>query len=398
LKKNRDNILFLLGNYYSFFVIGIMVLVLGAIMPYLLRDYQLSYDQGGTLIMLQALGNLIATVMGGIISVYTGRRATLVFGALTIAAGYGGMALVSSPAAIYVLVTVSGLGWGIMNNLTNVVVSEKTKGDASALNILHMSFGLGALIGPFLVSLTVAIGLGWRTAMTLVAAFSLILAYVFMRMDLPEPEDSHETQEKTTRISFSFLRDVRFYNFMLILFLYVGSESVINGWLTTYILDTGIADEYFAQRLLSFTWFAVIAGRLGCAWLSKYSSKEVLLLAGGLGSLLFTVLFLISKSWLMVYIAVLGLGLSFSGIYPNTVANAAYLIHGSTTASGIMFSLGGLGASLIPYIVGLRAESSGIGTGMNTLIAATLLLALFCIINLIMGVLFKPYHKSPKMI
>ncbi len=387
MAKDNKSKLFLMSNYYAFFVTGAMVLMLGAAMPHILRDYQLRYDQGGTLLMLQAMCNLAAAVLGGVISAYIGRRAVLLFGALTYAVSYGGIAFVSSPVALYILVTISGLGWGIINNLVNVVVSERTRGDGGAINLLHMMFGLGALTGPFLVSIAIGSGLGWRIAMAAIALLSLILAYVFFRMDLPEPAISTEieTHNKKKKISFAFLNDIRFYIFMLILFFYVGSESIVNGWLTTYLLDTGIADEYSARALLSITWFAVIIGRFGGAILSKYTRKEILLLAGGLGSVLFAILLLISNSMFMIYVSVIGLGLSFAGMYPNTVSNADYLIQGSGTVGGIMFSGGGLGASLIPYIVGLRAESRGISAGMNTLLAAVFILALLCVINLVMS-------------
>ena len=46
------------------------------------------------------MGNLIAAILGGVISVYVGRRAVLVFGALTYAIGYGGIAFASSPVAL----------------------------------------------------------------------------------------------------------------------------------------------------------------------------------------------------------------------------------------------------------------------------------------------------------
>lgn len=418
--KDKKTFLFLLGNYYAFLVNGALVLLLGAVMPYVLEDYQLSYDQGGTLIMLQAGGNLIATVLGGIVSAFIGKRPVLVFGALAFAAGYAGVVFVSVPGAIYFFLVLSGLGWGVINNLVNVIVSDKVKGDAGTMNILHMAFGVGAFIGPVLVSLAVSTGLGWRAAMGIVAAFAVILAYVFLRMELAEtaaeiyvvkielqdipynaPQDSmlnlaedtaldrqhgapQNSQEKR-KISLGFLRDFRFYIFMLILFFYVGSETSVNGWLTTYILDTGTADEFFAQRVLSITWLAVIAGRLVCAWLSKHLSKEALLMAGGIGSILFVILLIMSGSPLMVYVSVIGLGLSFAGIYPTTVANAEYLIKGSGVVSGLIFSFGGLGATLVPYFIGLRAEVGGIGSGMTTLITTLLLMALLCAVNLLLS-------------
>ncbi|MGI6538850.1 MAG: MFS transporter [Caldicoprobacterales bacterium] len=388
--KDRKTLLFLLGNFYSFFLTGALVLMLGAVMPYLLKDYQLSYDQGGTLLMLQAAGNLTAAVLGGIISSYTGRRSVLIFGTLTYVIGYGGIAFIPSTALLYIFLIISGFGWGIINNLVNVIVSERTKGHAGILNVLHMFFAVGAVSGPFLVSLVISLGLGWKTAMGIMAVLSLLLAYVFLRMDMPGPTEESDMTDGSisgpkSRISLSFLRDIRFYVFMLLLFSYVGSENSVNGWLTTYLLDTGIADELFAQRILSLTWLAVIAGRLSSAWLSRHLSKEILLLAGGAASLFFFILLTLAGSPAMVFISVIGLGLSFAGIYPNTVANADYLIQGSGTAGGLMFSWGALGASLVPYIIGYRAEAGGIASGMRTLFIPLLFLVILCLVNLLLS-------------
>ena len=174
MAEDKKTTLFLLGNYYAFFVTGAYVLMTGAVMPYLLRDYQLGYDQGGTLLMLQAVGNLAASVLGGIASAYVGRRTVLIFGSLSFALGYGGVVLTSSPAAIYIFLIISGFGVGIINNLSNVVVSERTDGDPGIINILHMSFGIGAFLAPFIVSAAVGAGLGWKAAM---AVLSVLRSY-----------------------------------------------------------------------------------------------------------------------------------------------------------------------------------------------------------------------------
>lgn len=385
MAEDKKTTLFLLGNYYAFFVTGAFVLMTGAVMPYLLRDYQLGYDQGGTLLMLQAVGNLAASVLGGIASAYVGRRTVLIFGSLSFALGYGGVVLTSSPAAIYIFLIISGFGVGIINNLSNVVVSERTDGDPGIINILHMSFGIGAFLAPFIVSAAVGAGLGWKAAMAVLSVLALILAWVFIRIDLPEPDDKKEKEQGRSRISLAFLKDIRYYVFMLIIFFYVGTENSINGWLTSYILDTGIGDGFAAQRLLAVTWLAVIAGRLSCVWLSKHLSRETMLFAGGAGSLLFFILLIVSKNILLVYAAVIGIGFFLAGIYPNTVANAAYLIGGSGTAAGLLFACGGLGTSFIPYLVGLRAETGGMEAGMLTLVGSLLLFALFCTLNLVIS-------------
>lgn len=169
---------------------------------------------------------------------------------------------------------------------------------------------------------------------------------------------------------------------MGILFFYVGSENTFNGWLTTYLINSGLAPATLAQTLLSLFWISMIGGRLFSAWVSRFVSKELLLLAGSLLSIVFAVLFLLSGKYILVFPAIVGLGIALGGIYPNTVANASYLFDPSGTASGLLFSCGGLGASVIPYFIGLRAQSAGIRPGMQAVIAPLVCILLLCILNL----------------
>ncbi len=376
---NRQKNYFLLSNYYAFIVTGVLVLMTGAIMPYLLQDYNLRYDQGGILLMLQAVGNLSAGALSGVLAAYIGRRRVLLLGAFSFVVGFGSVAVFPFAEGLYLFFFISGLGWGILNNLVNVVVSEYAEGDAAAMNYLHMSFGIGAFIAPFIVSMTILLGLGWRYAIGFFVLMSLILVVIFFRMDLLET--THSKQEK--RLSFGFFKDYRFYFFMSILFFYVGSENSVNGWLTTYLLNTGATSEMIAQRILSLVWVSVIAGRFLCAVAAKYFSKEAMLLGGAAGSVVFICVLLFSSSVFMISFAVIGLGLSFAGIYPNTVSNASGLIRGSGIASGIMFSCGGLGASVIPYFVGLRAERVDIRAGMGTIIITLIAMLTLCMFHFI---------------
>ena len=79
--QGKLNKLLLFGSFYSFFVTGVIVLMTGAILPYLLEDFNLSYNMGGLLLSLQAVGNLLAGVVSGFVCVYLGRRAMLILGA-----------------------------------------------------------------------------------------------------------------------------------------------------------------------------------------------------------------------------------------------------------------------------------------------------------------------------
>ena len=92
-------------------------------------------------------------------------------------------------------------------------------------------------------------------------------------------------------------------------------------------------------------------------------------------------LLIISSHPAPLIIAVVLLGLSMSGVYGMVVTNAGPLVAESSVASGLMMSLGGLGATVMPLIAGLFANSSGIVAGLWVLFIASVLLFLLTVLN-----------------
>ncbi|MGI6707314.1 MAG: MFS transporter [Clostridia bacterium] len=380
--EKKINPLLLWRSFYAFIVTGMIVLMPGAIMPYLLQHFHLSYDQGGSLLALQAVGNLTASLLGGVFSDFVGRKATLLFGAACFVAGFGGMLLGISTWFLYIFIFVSGLGWGIMNSLVNAVVNDAAEGRSSVINLLHMFFALGAFAAPFLVSFILKLGFSWHYAVITVTAMSVLLLFLFIRMPIETPirdkgMDGHSPG--------SFLRNPRFYLFMAILFLYVGTENSINGWLVTYLTDARTLRGISPQDVLSLFWVAIILGRFLISYVSGRFSRESVILVSSIGGALFFILFLMTSNQILIPLSVAIMGLAYSGIYPTTVANANPLLRGSGAATGIMLSLGGLGGAAIPYIKGLVAESRGIQAGMTVIVVSALLMSWAALANVWLG-------------
>jgi MFS transporter, FHS family, glucose/mannose:H+ symporter len=375
----RTRLFFLFGNYYAFIVTGLVVLMTGAILPYLMKEFKLSYDQGGFLLSLQAVGNLSAGIISGVTSDIFGRKITLVFGAVFFTIGFGGIMLCSTSSLLFVVIFISGLGWGILNNLVNSVVSDVTEGNSSIINLLHTFFAIGAFAAPFLVGLFIRLNMGWRFPVGIVVVMSAILVAVFSVM----PIHSNNKASSRNKVSFEFLKHIRFFIFMGILFFYVGTEGSINGWLVTYLIDTNIMNEALAQNILSAMWIVMIVGRLICAYISTKISNEKILLGSSLGIITFLILFLVSGNPVFITICIAAVGMSLAGMYPTTVANASYLIKGSGMAAGLMLSCGGLGASVVPLIVGFWAQSKGIHAGMFVIVLSAAVLATLTLSNFI---------------
>ena len=381
MEEKKVDPLLLWGNFYAYAITGMAVLITGAIMPYLIKEFNLNYGDGGLLLALQAVGNLGASLIGGIISDYIGRKAIMAFGALCFFVGFGGVFFISSGTLLFVLLFIAGIGWGIMNSMLNSVMNDATGGRSDIMNLLHMFFAIGAFITPMLVGLTARFHISWRYSVLTLSILSAILFVVFLRMSVPS-QKKDGTTGKPAKPPF---RNIRYYLFMALLFLYVGSENSINGWLVTYLDNLGIMTGIKPQDVLSIFWIAIILGRLISAAISKYLPRETLILTYCVGGGLSYVLFLLTQNPVLIAIWVFAMGFFFAGTYPTIVANSSSIIHGSGAAAGIMLSFGGMGGAFFPYINGLIADAKGLYAGMAAIVVSATVLVMVAFVNLWMG-------------
>lgn len=379
-KKKIDPLL-LWGNSYAYAVTGMAVLITGAIMPYLIEEFGLDYGAGGLLLALQAIGNLGASLIGGIISDYIGRKPIMLFGALCFFVGFGGVFFISSSTLLFVLLFIAGIGWGTMNSMLNSVMNDASGGRSDIMNLLHMFFAIGAFLTPLLVGLMARLNISWRYSMLILSVLSAILFVVFLIMEVP----AHRKGKTNKKLDKGPFTDIRYYIFTALLFLYVGTENSISGWMVTYLDNLGPMTKIKPQDVLSIFWAAIILGRLISVIISERVHKEVLILIYCLGGGLAYVLFLITQNPALIGLWAFIMGLFFAGTYPTVVANSGPIIHGSGSAAGLMLSFGGMGGAVFPYINGLIADAKGLNAGMSVIVVSATLLIIVAFINMWLG-------------
>jgi fucose permease len=93
------------------------------------------------------------------------------------------------------------------------------------------------------------------------------------------------------------------------------------------------------------------------------------------------VLFISTSNQLLILLSVIGIGLSFAGIYPLTMAHANPIIRGSGLATALVISGGGLGSTIVPYISGRIADRYGTVAIIATILVTLICMFLFSLIN-----------------
>ena len=268
-------------------------------------------------------------------------RTWLATGTGLLAAGSAGIAF--GPAWPVVLAGAVGLGvgFGVIVVEINVLLAEGFGERAAAmLNLLGATFGAGAVAGPLILAATG----GYRVpfgAGALLAVGALLLA-----RDLPGTASPPEAVRP--RVPPGLVA-----GFVVVVALYVGTESGIGGWEATSLLAGGTGATAAAGWTAGY-WAALTTGRLLAIPLALRVAPPVLaagaLVAavGGLG---------LAHVPAFAPAAYTLTGLALGPVFPTVLAWLAAAAPGSRTSTAMVFAVGQLGGVVLPVVIGRLVDA-----------------------------------------
>lgn len=375
LRVKKENIPLMYTVYFAFFISGMMNTLIGAILPFMKTEYNMSYVLSGAVISAHQVGNFFALLISGFLPYLVGRKKSTLMLSLGFIIGFLLMTLTGNPLFLLLAFLLTGIGRGTMSNITNVVMSDIAENKAASLNLLHASFAIGAFLAPFLAILTTStFGVHWRVSLWIVVVLEILVMFFFSRSSLSGKSIEKEKDEAT-----GFYKSRSYWLNTAILFFYICNEASIMGWLVTYFTDSGILSPSLAQTTSAALWIFILIGRLICAFLSTRLDKNLLLVLLGFFQVVFFLLMVSSKNYVFIYMSIFGFGLAMSGTYPTVLSTMNPKYNASTIAVGTTIATATLGGISMPIIVGAVAQQIGIAGGL-----ATISIALVCMFALIM--------------
>lgn len=369
VKKEDTSLLYY--TYFTFLVSGMVTTILGAVLPSLSSEYQLSYSVQGSLLSFHQIGNLFAVYLAGFLPYAIGRKKSTLLGTSGIILGLAFMTLWGNPVFLMLSFALTGVGRGTLSNMTNVVVGQSAGNKAGGLNLLHASFAVGAFVSP-LIAIACSDSL-WRWPCWIISILMLI-ALILLGSSRLSSERGAKAASSDDK---AFLKDRMFWLNTMIMFFYLCAEASLTGWLVTYFKDSGMLPASVAPSVQSLLWVMILIGRLVCASLSNRMNKAVLIMILGSVMTAFFALMVFCSSPVVALIAVFGVGISMSGIYPTTLSTMPGKYNSSTVATGTCIAVATIGSISMPMIIGAVAEMTGLGFAIALiLLALVVMLAL----------------------
>ncbi|ACO32778.1 MULTISPECIES: MFS transporter [Acidobacterium] len=348
--------------YLGFLVTGALTVLLGVVLPKVAAVWHLTDTQSGTLLMTLFAGSSL-----GALFVRKHFQRTLTYGYLLVPAS--GLLWMAAPRLLAVpAIFLYGVGLGMAMTSTSMLVGRLfPQKRGAALSFLNFCWSIGSTLCPLLIArapnhLSPA-ALGVAVAVTALPFAALPLLGGLQAKTQPStPGRGLDRSFRTLAL------------FAIAGFIYVGIESAVGGWLTTFALRT-VAWSYARSSLTAACfWGAVLAGR-GLTPLVLEGIREVklfrlavLALMAGLGMLVAA-----HSAWLLLAGTVLT-GLALAPIFP-LVLSLFMARAGESKHTGWVFMLSGFGGAVMPWMTGvLSTGTHSLRIGLLVPFAASLVL------------------------
>jgi FHS family Na+ dependent glucose MFS transporter 1 len=348
-KRNQTAAYFL-----AFITLGLATAALGPALPYLADQTGSELSQISILFTAKATGYLLGSLIGGrFYDRLPGHRVMFV--------GLIGMVITVSltpvvPMLWFLVVVLFFLGAtegavDVGGNTLLVWVHRRAVGPF--MNTLHLFFGVGTFLAPIILAQSVLRSDGIRSGYWLIALVIFPLALWVLR--LPSPTAPAHEEEKVGLSNIWLLSMI-----VLFFFLYVGAEVGFGGWVFTYTLKMGLAQETYAAYLTSAFWGAFTIGRLFSIPIAAKLRARWILSADLIGSLLgLGLILLYPESLAALWVGTFIIGLSMASIFPTMITFAEHHMTLTGTTTSLFFVGASAGGMFLPWLIGQLFEPIG---------------------------------------
>jgi len=346
----------------SYFLFGIVLVLLGAMQADMARDLQLDLAQSGLLVSFLMLGLGIGVVAGGPLFDRCPRRPAFV-GAMLLA---GASLLCMGPELRFplwlLLIALAGVGAGMYETLVIGLVTERyAMRSVRVLAAMHACVTAGAVSGPAMVD-WIATRFHWSANFTGLGVGHVALAAAALIAPLPSRVQSARPRAEAGDSLFS----VAFLPFAVMFFAYIGIETSLTIFAIPFATGALSLDPQRGRAAISALWLGMLLARLALAALRGSRGVRSLVAFSSLAAL--TVAAAAISRWSSIELFYLVSGVTIGAIFPLLVALTAQRFpHARGTSAGLAIGVGSIGGFAVPWLTGALGDAVGVTAAIGSL-------------------------------
>ncbi len=361
-KRLNTRIGLILLAYLAFIALGMPDGLLGVGWPSIRASFSLPLDALGVLLIASMSGYITSSFASGALVSRLGVGRLLALSCALTGAGLIGYTLVPEWWMMVALGVCAGLGAGAIDTGLNTYMAANF--GEGLMQWLHASYGIGITLGPVIMTVAINSLHSWRAGYTAVGLVQLALAACFT-LTLPmwaskaRPKDQAGRNLIDYRTPFmeTLLRPEVWLSAFLF-FVYVGTEVSLGTWAYTLLTESRGIPSTAAGFWAGSYWATFTVGRVLAGLFARRIGVDRLVWASLAGALLGAGLLW----WNPAQAASLGgvalTGFSIAPLFPALVSGTSRRVTPRFAANTIGMQMGatGLGAALVPGLVGVLAD------------------------------------------
>jgi len=336
------------------------LITLGALLPQLSEEFILTEINKGSLASMLPVGILIGSLMFGPIVDKYSYKYFLVANVLLIVLGILVISFASSFIHLTVAFLLIGTGGGSLNGASSALVSDFSddhkENKGSNLSMMGAFFGLGALGMPLVLNI-LSSSFDYRHIIGGVG-MSMIVPMVFL-LSIRYPASKQKSAITPSTVS-TLMRDTMLILLSMVLFFESGWESLLNNWLTTYLIEGKNYHTTVSLSLLTYFIAIFTIGRFLVGIILKRYQPAYILALSSMMAVFGCIILAITKSLTMTVLALTLIGLGLASAFPVVLGSIGnrYAKY-SGTAFGIALTIALFGNMFINYLTGIATEKYG---------------------------------------
>ena len=362
IERSQHNLAAVKALTYAMFAMFAMTTdSVGVIIPEVIRTLRLSLTAAGTFQYATMTGIAVGGLLLGSLADRMGRQRTIVAGLVLFGTA---CLLLSAGDALWffaVLLALSGVAIGIFKTGALALIGDISTSTAEHTSIMNWAegfFGVGAIVGPALLTRLLGAGLSWKWLYVIAGGMCVIL--VVLALLVRYPETPRRAATGSTRGTATALRNPYVLAFSAGAFLYVAVEAAIYVWMPTLLARYTGSATALAAYSLSIFFLLRAAGRFLGGWvLQRARWQLVLMVFSGciLACFAFTVIGGVAAA---VFVLPLS-GLFMSVMYPTINSKGISCAHKGDhgAAAGVILFFTCVSAVVAPLTIGAAGDAFG---------------------------------------
>ncbi|MBW8743907.1 MAG: MFS transporter [Sphingomonas sp.] len=334
----------------------------GTVIPEVIHEFNLGLTAGGSFQYATMSGIGVAAIALGFLADRIGRKITILVGLCLFGFGSALFAAGHAFPLFVVLLFVSGLGIGIFKAGALALIgdlSRSTHEHARTMNLVEGFFGVGAIVGPAVVTFAVNHGASWKWVYFVAAMLCFLLVVSSALFKFPAPIVNRDVPARPSE-ALRLAGDPAAVFFGAALMLYVGAEAAIYVWTPTYFAAYRGPWPLLAAYAVSIFFLLRAFGRFLGVWLlSRWNWSTVLAISSSAVALLFWAAVLGGRP--VAVFALPATGLFMSVLYP-TINSTGISCHDKGrhgSIAGLLLFLTCVSAVAAPLLMGTIGDGFG---------------------------------------